>query len=226
MKIYIVEDDQNIGEIEAYALKNSGYDVETFNNGKDFFKQCQKEVPALVLLDVMLPGESGLEILQKLRANPLTSSVFVIMVTAKTTELDKVKGLDMGADDYIAKPFGIMELISRVKAVLRRSTKTHHAASSHKYGKIQIDEAKYEVKVDGQKCSLTHKEFELLKYLIANDGIVLSRNQIMDQVWGFDYEGESRTVDMHIKTLRKKLGDAGEMIRTVRNVGYKIEQME
>lgn len=226
MKIYIVEDDQNIGEIEAYALKNSGYDVETFNNGKDFFKQCQKEVPALVLLDVMLPGESGLEILQKLRANPLTSSVFVIMVTAKTTELDKVKGLDMGADDYIAKPFGIMELISRVKAVLRRSANTHHASGSRKYGKIQIDEAKYEVKVDGKKCSLTHKEFELLKYLIANDGIVLSRNQIMDQVWGFDYEGESRTVDMHIKTLRKKLGDAGEMIRTVRNVGYKIEQME
>lgn len=225
MKIYIVEDDSNIGEIEAYALKNSGYEVEIFNDGKSFFESCREEVPALVLLDVMLPGDSGLVILQKIRAYQNTREVPVIMVTAKTTELDKVKGLDMGADDYISKPFGIMELISRVKAVLRRTQPDLERKNGHEYGIIEIDDAKYEVRVLGEKCVLTHKEFELLKYLISNDGIVLSRNRIMDQVWGFDYEGESRTVDMHIKTLRKKLGPAGEMIKTVRNVGYKIDRI-
>ncbi len=225
MKIYIVEDDKNISEIEAYALKNSGYETEILENGEQFFEACREEIPGLVLLDVMLPGDDGLTILQKIRSQEDMKDIPVIMVTAKTTEIDKVKGLDMGADDYISKPFGVMELISRVKALLRRAgTEKNKKTSTKEYGMITIDEEKYIVKVLGEKCVLTHKEFELLKYLIANDGIVLSRNRIMDQVWGFDYEGESRTVDMHIKTLRKKLGPAGEMIKTVRNVGYKIEK--
>ena len=209
--IYIVEDDKNIREIEMFALKNSGYAVEEFENAKSFFSRTAEKVPDLVLLDIMLPDMDGLDIVKKLRSRPDTVRVPIILVTAKTTELDKVKGLDIGADDYLTKPFGVMELISRVKALLRRS----RALQDDKQlvlGDITLD-----------SCELTFKEFELLKLLMVNAGIVLHRDTIMSDVWGTDYEGESRTLDMHIKTLRQKLGEAGNMIKTVRNVGYKME---
>ena len=220
--IYIVEDDVNIREIERYALKNSGYEVEEFECSSDFFKRLEHHTPNLVILDIMLPDEDGLCILGKLRGDKKTERIPVIMVTAKTTELDKVKGLDSGADDYITKPFGVMELISRVKALLRR-TKTIHVDTQFHYGDILVDNDKHAVTVCGNPCELTYKEYELLKYLIVNKGIVLSRDKLMSQVWGFDYEGETRTVDAHIKTLRQKLGTAGSCIKTIRNVGYMVE---
>ena len=215
--IYIVEDDKNIREIEMFALKNSGYAVEEFENAKSFFSRSAEKVPDLVLLDIMLPDMDGLEIVKKLRSRPDTVRVPIILVTAKTTELDKVKGLDIGADDYLTKPFGVMELISRVKALLRRS----RALQDDKQmvlGDITLDSERREVHVGGELCELTFKEFELLKLLMVNAGIVLHRDTIMSDVWGTDYEGESRTLDMHIKTLRQKLGEAGNMIKTVRNV--------
>ena len=220
--IYIVEDDKNIREIEMFALKNSGYAVEEFENAKSFFSRSAEKVPDLVLLDIMLPDMDGLEIVKKLRSRPDTVRVPIILVTAKTTELDKVKGLDIGADDYLTKPFGVMELISRVKALLRRS----RALQDDKQmvlGDITLDSERREVHVGGELCELTFKEFELLKLLMVNAGIVLHRDTIMSDVWGTDYEGESRTLDMRIKTLRQKLGEAGNMIKTVRNVGYKME---
>ena len=220
--IYIVEDDKNIREIEMFALKNSGYAVEEFENAKSFFSKTAEKVPDLVLLDIMLPDMDGLEIVKKLRSRPDTVRIPIILVTAKTTELDTVKGLDIGADDYLTKPFGVMELISRVKALLRRS----RALQDDKQlviGDITLDSERREVHVGGELCELTFKEFELLKLLMVNAGIVLHRDTIMSDVWGTDYEGESRTLDMHIKTLRQKLGEAGNMIKTVRNVGYKME---
>lgn len=220
--IYIVEDDVNIREIERYALKNSGYEVEEFGSGAQLFARMKKALPSLLLLDIMLPDENGLEILSAIRAGKETAGIPIIMVTAKTSELDKVKGLDLGADDYITKPFGVMELISRVKALLRRTQSTDIEAQLH-YGDITVDNDKHAVFLGDKLCELTFKEFELLKYLMVNKGIVLSRDKIMDQVWGFEYEGESRTVDMHIKTLRQKLGASGSCIKTVRNVGYMIE---
>lgn len=220
--IYIVEDDVNIREIERYALKNSGFDVREFERGKDLYQAIEHKVPSLILLDIMLPKEDGLDILAKLRNHKATHNIPVIMVTAKSTELDKVKGLDLGADDYMTKPFGIMELISRVKALLRRTEETENVTLLTN-GNIVVDTKKRSVMVAGEICELTYKEFELLKMLLLNRGIVLTRDKIMDQVWGFEYEGESRTVDMHIKTLRQKLGEAGSVIKTVRNVGYKIE---
>mgnify|MGYP004538882517 FL=1 len=220
--IYIVEDDVNIREIERYALKNSGYEVEEFDCGAEMFRRIEQKVPALLLLDIMLPNEDGLDILTKLRSDKNTEKLPVIMVTAKTSELDKVKGLDLGADDYISKPFGVMELISRVKALLRRTSSVQEDKKIT-YKDIEIDNDKHAVYTNGEICELTFKEYELLKYMMINKGIVLSRDKIMNQVWGFDYQGESRTVDMHIKTLRQKLGDAGSCIKTVRNVGYMIE---
>ncbi len=220
--IYIVEDDKNIREIEMFALKNSGYAVEEFENAKSFFSRSAEKVPDLVLLDIMLPDMDGLEIVKKLRSRPDTVRVPIILVTAKTTELDKVKGLDIGADDYLTKPFGVMELISRVKALLRRS-KALQDDKQMVLGDITLDSERREVHVGGELCELTFKEFELLKLLMVNAGIVLHRDTIMSDVWGTDYEGESRTLDMHIKTLRQKLGEAGNMIKTVRNVGYKME---
>lgn len=220
--IYIVEDDVNIREIERYALKNSGFSVKEFGCGKDFFKEAEKKIPSLVILDIMLPDEDGLDILTKLRKMHGMSKVPVIMVTAKTTEIDKVRGLDMGADDYMTKPFGVMELISRVKALLRRTENIAEDVVLN-CANITLDTERHTVKVDEELCELTFKEFELLKYLMINEGIVLSREKIMNQVWGFEYEGESRTVDMHIKTLRQKLGNGGTVIKTVRNVGYLIE---
>ena len=220
--IYIVEDDINIREIERYALKNSGYEVEEFEGSASFFKRLEKNIPSLILLDIMLPGEDGLDILTRIRADKATADVPVIMVTAKTSELDKVKGLDLGADDYITKPFGVMELISRVKALLRRSMNMDESKILS-LGEISIDNEKHRVSVQGQPCELTYKEFELLKLMLQNVGIVLSRDVIMERVWGVDFEGESRTLDMHIKTLRQKLGESGKRIKTVRNVGYRLE---
>ena len=220
--IYIVEDDVNIREIEGYALKNGGYNVEEFECGAELFSAIKKKIPALIILDIMLPEEDGLEILKELRAKKETKNVPIIMVTAKSTELDKVKGLDNGADDYITKPFGVMELISRVKALLRRTERVTET-DIIKCGSIHLDVKKHAVWVNEISCELTYKEFELLRYLMINEGIVLSRDKIMDKVWGFEYEGESRTVDMHIKTLRHKLGEGGAMIKTVRNVGYMME---
>ncbi len=218
--IYIVEDDANIRELECYALQSSGFHAACFENGESFFEACSDTIPELVLLDIMLPYEDGLSILKRIREQPDLKDVPVIMVTAKTSELDKVKGLDSGADDYMTKPFGVMELISRVKALLRRTSPKRQEILSA--GRIQLDDSRHLVTVNGDSRELTYKEYELLKLLMLNYGIVLSRDKIMERVWGFDYEGESRTVDMHIKTLRQKLGECGMMIKTVRNVGYKL----
>ena len=220
--IYIVEDDKNISEIESYALKNSGYTVDSFENAKTFWNRVQDRKPDLVLLDVMLPDSDGIEVLKKMRRNPDTRRVPVIMVTAKSSEIDKVKVLDNGADDYITKPFGIMELISRVKAILRRINQDEEEKQLV-FQNITLDCEKRQVTLDGANCELTYKEFELLKLFLQNAGIVMTRETIMEKVWGIDFEGESRTLDMHIKTLRQKLGDAGKHIKTVRNVGYRIE---
>lgn len=220
--IYIVEDDKNISEIESYALKNSGYQVESFENARTFWSRCQDRRPELILLDVMLPDSDGIEVLKKIRRNPDIRRVPVIMVTAKSSEIDKVKGLDNGADDYITKPFGIMELISRVKALLRRMNQDEEEKQLT-FQNIILDCEKRQVLLDGQLCELTYKEFELLKLFLQNAGIVMTRENIMEKVWGIDFEGESRTLDMHIKTLRQKMGDAGKHIKTVRNVGYRIE---
>ncbi len=218
--IYIVEDDENIREIEMFALKNAGYEVQGFDCAASFFAKLNDRIPALVLLDIMLPDEDGLSVVQKLRSAAHTRRLPVIMATAKTTELDKVKGLDLGADDYITKPFGIMELISRVKALMRRS----HGMEERviRLGPVFMNDEKRAVFVEDEPCELTYKEYELLKLLLQNAGIVVPRDRILDRVWGTDFEGESRTLDMHIKTLRQKLGSAGAMIRTVRNVGYML----
>ena len=218
--IYAVEDDKNILEIEMFALKNSGYQVDGFECARDFYKKLDERLPDLVLLDIMLPDEDGLEIVGKLRRRPETKKLPVIMVTAKTTEIDKVKGLDLGADDYITKPFGVMELISRVKAMLRRSQKSQEKDKVLKLGNIVLDREKHSVTVGKEPVELTYKEYELLKLLMTNAGIVTTRELILDRVWGIDFEGESRTLDMHIKTLRQKLKEEGSLIKTVRNVGY------
>lgn len=220
--IYIVEDDTNIREIESFALKNSGYQVNDFPNAKGFYDALKDRKPDLVLLDVMLPDEDGLEILSKLQKNPETKRLPVIMVTAKTTELDRVKGLDLGADDYIIKPFGVMELISRVKAVLRRSMREEQEKIL-KVGEILLDDERHQVFVDGTPCELTFKEYELLRLFMQNRGIVLSRDVIMDRIWEMNCEVESRTLDVHLKTLRAKLGESAQHIKTIRNVGYRME---
>lgn len=222
--IYIVEDDESIREIETIALKNSGHMIVSFSNATDFYKKIKEMLPELVLLDVMLPDENGNEIVKKLRSNPETKRIPIIMVTAKTTEMDMIKGLDNGADDYIKKPFSIMELITRVKALLRRTSS--EGESIYEMGNIVIDHERHVVKVNGEPVELTFKEYELLRCLMANKNVVLTREVLMLNVWGTDFAGETRTVDMHIKTLRQKLGEAGEMIRTVRSVGYVIEEQE
>ena len=219
--IYLIEDDASIREIEEYALKNTGYEVATFERATPFFDKLEELLPDLIILDVMLPDENGIDIVKQLRGSSITKSIPVIMVTAKTSELDLVKGLENGADDYIKKPFSVMELISRVKALLRRTLEVD--VKKLEIDELSIDNDRHEVKLAGALVELTYKEYELLTYLIINKGIVLRRNQIMERIWGIDYEGESRTLDMHIKTLRQKLGDFGSRIRTVRNVGYVIE---
>lgn len=220
--IYIVEDDINIREIETFSLKNSGYQIKDFGCAADFYAKMQEKLPNLIILDVMLPDEDGLSIVKKLRSNPESRKIPVIMVTAKTTELDKVKGLDLGADDYLTKPFGVMELISRVKALLRRCEGMEDE-KFYSVGGLLLDIEKHSVSVNEEPVELTYKEYELLRMLVQNAGIVTSREAIMERVWGTDFEGESRTLDMHIKTLRQKLGEAGSLIKTIRNVGYIIE---
>ena len=220
--IYIVEDDKNIQEIEMFSLKNSGYIVCGFENAKDFYKRIAEKQPDLVILDIMLPDEDGLSILKKLRSTPDTRRIPVIMVTAKTTEIDTVKGLELGADDYISKPFVVMELVSRVKALLRRTGESKEDKVI-RLGKIYMDDERHTVYVDDRVCELTFKEYELLSLLMNNRNRVMSRDVIMDRIWSTDYEGESRTLDVHIKTLRQKLGEEGARIKTIRNVGYVME---
>lgn len=219
--IYIVEDDESIREIETIALKNSNYIVSAFENAKEFYKKLDELVPDLILLDVMLPDESGYDIVRKLRKRPATQNIPIIMVTAKTTEMDMIKGLDGGADDYIKKPFSIMELITRVKALLRRTAKDEPKLL--KLDDLVLDHERHVVTVNNEPVDLTYKEYELLRLLMGSQGIVMTREVIMRSVWDTDFEGETRTVDMHIKTLRHKLGDYGSRIKTVRNVGYVIE---
>lgn len=219
--IYVVEDDESIREIEMIALRNSGYEVVAFENAGSFYDKLSAVIPDLLLLDIMLPDSDGNTIVKKLRMLPETRRLPIILVTAKTSEVDLIRGLDNGADDYMKKPFSVMELITRVKALLRR---TEGEKEEVLYlGPIVLDQVRHKCEVNGVRIELTYKEHELLRYLIVNQGIVLTRNQIMDHVWNTDFEGESRTVDMHIKTLRQKLGKAGEHIRTVRNVGYVAE---
>ncbi|SFK96297.1 two-component system, OmpR family, alkaline phosphatase synthesis response regulator PhoP [Lachnospiraceae bacterium KH1T2] len=219
--IYIIEDDDSIREIEEFALMNAGHKVLGFTCAKEFYKKMKEVIPDLCLVDIMLPDESGNEITRKIRKNPDTKKLPVIMVTAKTTELDLVKGIEDGADDYIKKPFSVMELISRVKALLRRTQVEKN--KTLKLDELVINNEKHEVTVEGKIIELTYKEYELLSLFMVNKGIVLSRDTIMDNVWGVDYEGESRTIDMHVKTLRQKLGDYGSRIKTIRNVGYVME---
>lgn len=219
--IYIVEDDESIREIESIALKNSNYIVSAFENAKEFYKKLDELVLDLILLDVMLPDESGYDIVRKLRKRPATQDIPIIMVTAKTTEMDMIKGFDGGADDYIKKPFSIMELITRVKALLRRTAKEEPKLL--KLDDLVIDHERHVVTVNNEPVDLTYKEYELLRLLMGSQGIVMTREVIMRSVWDTDFEGETRTVDMHIKTLRHKLGDYGSRIKTVRNVGYVIE---
>ena len=220
--IYIVEDESSILEIETIALKSSGHTISGFENGSDFLKAVAKQRPDLVILDIMLPDMDGFDLLRNLRNNSATKKLPVIMVTAKTSEIDMVRGLDSGADDYIRKPFSVIELITRVKVLLRRIEPSEE--SVFVVDNITLDDVRHMVTVDGKQVPMTFKEFELLKYLMRNPSIVLSREKIMSHVWEMDFEGESRTVDMHIKFIRKKLGDAGKHIRTVRNVGYVIDE--
>ena len=217
--VYIVEDDADIREMEAYALSSAGLSVASFPEGKAFFQAVRERIPDLVLLDIMLPGEDGMTVMKHLRADAATQAVPIIMVTAKTSEADKVRGLDSGADDYLTKPFGIMELVSRCKALLRRA---HRKSAVLAFESIELDDDRHRVTVDGQETELTFKEYGLLKFLLENSGTPVTRDRLMEAVWGFAFTGETRTVDMHIKTLRKKLGPAGALIETIRNVGYRI----
>ena len=216
--IYCVEDDESIRELVLYALKNEGYDAVGFESGEGL---VNAKVPDLILLDIMLPGADGYSILKQLRKESQTREVPVIMLTSKTSEFDKVRALDMGADDYIPKPFGVMELLSRIRAVLRRAQPRSDAVYLTAGG-VSLDYEKHMVLANGKEVVLTPKEFDLLYYLMKNSGLVLTRDKIMNEVWGFDFEGESRTVDVHIRTLRMKLGDVGEYVQTVRGVGYKF----
>lgn len=222
--IYIVEDDVEVREMETYALKSSGFDVMAFECGKVMDEQVKTRVPDLFILDIMLPGEDGLNILKRLRVQENTKDIPVIMLTAKGTELDKVKGLDLGADDYIAKPFGVLEFISRVRAVLRRSERSSSESTETlnlALGGVTLDDQRRSVTVGGIAVELTFKEYELLKLLMSRPGTVFSRQQILEKIWGVDFDMDTRTVDMHVKTLRQKLGSHGSIVQTVRNVGYK-----
>ena len=219
--IYCVEDDDNIRELVIYTLETTGLKAKGFAEGRSFMEALAFEKPELILLDIMLPGVDGLELLKKLKSSSRTKDIPVIMVTAKGTEYDKVVGLDSGADDYVTKPFGMMELVSRIKAVLRRFGQTPDKADQELYG-VKINVKKHEVTVDGNPVTLTLKEFELLERLMRNHNIVLTRDQLLEDIWGYDFDGETRTVDVHVRTLRQKLGDKGAMIETVRGVGYRI----
>ena len=219
--IYCVEDDDSIRELVVYTLESTGFHARGFEDGKMFKTALAEELPELVLLDIMLPGEDGMELLHKLKNSSKTKDIPVIMVTAKGAEYDKVIGLDSGADDYVTKPFGMMELVSRIKAVLRRAGKIPDKADLEVAG-VKINVKKHEVTVDGKPVTLTLKEFELLERLMRNQNIVLTRDQLLEDIWGYDFDGETRTVDVHVRTLRQKLGEKGSMIETVRGVGYRI----
>lgn len=219
--IYCVEDERNIRELLIYTLSTTGFDAKGFGDGKELKKALKQELPELILLDIMLPGEDGYSILEGLKKDPATGDIPVIMVTAKEAEYDKVRGLDGGADDYITKPFGMMEFIARVKAVLRRSQKRSVKKEYH-YKELVVNVERHEVWDNERLVELTLKEFELLRYLMENKGIVVSRDQILEKIWGYEYAGETRTVDVHIRTLRQKLGNSGFLIETVRGVGYRI----
>lgn len=219
--IYIVEDDSNISELVVYTLKMTGFEAESFSCGEEFSEAMEKNLPELILLDIMLPGEDGITILKQIRSNVVTRKIPVIMLTAKGSEYDKVTGLDNGADDYVTKPFGMMELISRIKAVLRRYSESE---SGHKLfaGDIIVDTGKHKVYADGNEVVLTFKEFEMLCMLIESKGLVLSRNKLLESIWGYNFDGETRTIDVHVRSLRQKLGKSGNIIETVRGIGYRI----
>ena len=218
--IYLVEDDNSIRELVLYTLNSSGQEAEGFDRPSAFWQAMERQTPDLVILDIMLPEEDGLTILKRLRETD--KNLPVMMLTAKGTEFDKVVGLDSGADDYLAKPFGMMELMARVKALLRRSVRQEAAAGQYELGRLSLNVGQHTVKVDGENVTLTLKEFELLQLLLAHKGMVFSRDQLLNRVWGYAFDGENRTVDVHIRTLRQKLGPCGDYIETVRGVGYKI----
>ena len=222
--IYLVEDDDSIRELVLYTLHTTSFEAEGFQNAAGFWQALEKELPQLVLLDIMLPDEDGLHILKRLRAGAETADLPVMMLTAKSSEYDRVVGLDSGADDYLPKPFGMMELVSRVRALLRRAAKPAAEDKLFTAGSLAVDVKRRAVTVDGEPVILTYKEFELLCYLLENRGVVLSRDQILTKIWDYNYSGETRTVDVHIRTLRQKLGDAGALIETVRGVGYRLAQ--
>lgn len=222
--IYCVEDDENIRELVVYTLTTAGFSARGFECGKSFLAALETEIPQLVLLDIMLPGMDGLTLLKRLKESRRTRHIPIIMMTAKTTEYDKVKGLDAGADDYLAKPFGMMEMISRIKAVLRRSGGSGPKPGRLAVGGLTMNVKKHEVSCQGKVLALTLKEYELLKRLMDNPNMVLTRDQLLSDIWGYDFDGETRTVDVHIRTLRQKLGACAEMIETVRGVGYRISQ--
>ena len=224
--IYFLEDDNSIRELVVYAMNSTGYDAVGFAKPAEFWAAMEQEMPSLVLLDIMLPEEDGLQILKKLRANPLTKKLPVMMLTAKDSEYDKVLGLDSGADDYVPKPFGMMELMARIKALLRRAGPQEPDDKEYILDKLYVSPSRHLVKVDGKEVSLTLKEFELLCFLLENDGMVLTRDKILARIWGYDFDGETRTVDVHVRTLRQKLGECGAFIETVRGVGYKIDRRD
>lgn len=223
--IFCVEDDSNIRELVVYTLETTGFKARGFEDGRSFLEALALETPELVLMDIMLPGEDGLSLLKKLKNSTKTREIPVIMVTAKGAEYDKVKGLDLGADDYVAKPFGMMELVSRIKAVLRRILKSGQETQDiMKAGELELDTKKHEVTAAGEVVNLTLKEYELLKRLMKNPNIVMTRDCLLEDIWGYDFDGETRTVDVHVRTLRQKLGTCGEMIETVRGVGYRMRE--
>ena len=221
--IYLVEDDNSIRELVAYTFNTAGLEAEGFDKPSLFWEALEKRKPDLVLLDIMLPEEDGIQILQKLRQRQDTKKLPVIMLTAKGSEYDKVMGLESGADDYVSKPFGMMELLARVKALLRR-TEDLRPAQENRYviGDLTVNQKRHEVLVKGEAVTLTKKEFDMLCYLLENKGMVLTRDQLLNQIWGYDFDGENRTVDVHIRTLRQKLGDCGTYIETIRGIGYKM----
>ncbi len=219
--IYILEDDNSVRELEAYALQGSGFEVKGFEEPKSFYNALDTQKPDLIIIDVMLPGEDGVSITKKLRANSEFKRIPIVMVTAKDSEIDAIKGLDGGADDYITKPFSVMIFISRVKAVLRRAYESDERRD-YTYKTITVDDKKHKVYSNGNEVELTFKEYEILKYLLCNKGIAVTREQLLNKIWGYDSESETRTVDSHILTLRKKLGESGSLIETIRHVGYKL----
>lgn len=220
--IWCVEDDSNIGEIELYALKSTGFKARGFDNGKSLLEALKTELPDLIILDIMLPEIDGISLLKKLKSSPETKEIPIIMATAKGMEYDKIQGLDLGADDYLVKPFGVMEMISRVKAVLRRYVKNEPEVTLS-IGGLSLSPNEHRVTIDGKEIELTYKEFELLKLFLENQGIAFTRDQLFRMVWESDFCVESRTIDIHIGTLRQKLGKYGQLIKTVRNVGYRLE---